>query len=249
MNSYKHLREKMYQDFYKSFGRSELLVKIWSDAFGPNYLKELRNFGFVTKEDLETTSLYLQADNGSSLLDIGCGTGGPGLWIAQKNHLKLTGIDIVQDAVNHAKEFKNNFDLVHDSEFSIGGFDDIPLEANSIDNVMSIDAFWMVKEKVRALQEVKRVMNRGGKFILTTWESTLNNSSFLFIENGFEIISKNVTRNWKEYQLKVYGDILKYRNELIDEIGESANILISEAENAPAMLESNKRYIYYTVIR
>jgi ubiquinone/menaquinone biosynthesis C-methylase UbiE len=245
---YEDLHEDMYKSYYKNAGKSKLLKKIWVDAFGDNYPEGLNNFGFVTNKDLELISKYLEAKPDSSLLDIGCGTGGPGIKIAEQNDLKLKGIDIVSEAIEQAEILKNKFKLTHEAQFQLGGFCDIPFSDSSISNIISIDAFWMVHEKKEALTEMKRVLQQGGKFIFTTWDSILQDPLPLFKECGFSVISREETVNWKQYQLQVYKDILKHKNELLAEIGKSAKILISEATSVPPMLEVTKRYLYHTQV-
>ncbi|WP_108805579.1 class I SAM-dependent methyltransferase [Aquimarina sp. Aq107] len=246
---YEDLNEEMYKNYYKHSAKSNLLVKIWSDALKENYPRRLNNFGFVTNKDLELITRYISAESGTTLLDIGCGRGGPGLWIAEQNKLKLTGIDIIAEAIEQANIFTQNFDLHFDAKFELGGFCNIPLQDSSIDNIISIDAFWMVQNKKDALKEIKRVLKKGGKFVFTTWDSIIDNPSPLFEECGFTIISKNKTEDWKKYQKQVYNDILKYKDELLTELGESARILISEASTVPPMLEVTERRLYHTQVR
>jgi methylase of polypeptide subunit release factors len=45
------------------------------------------------------SSTLLQDANADSMLDIGCGKGGPGLRLAEQLQLRLTGIDIIPEAV------------------------------------------------------------------------------------------------------------------------------------------------------
>jgi len=243
-DKYEDLKEEMYQEYYIHSGKSKLLVKIWSDALGSNYPEGLNNFGFVTKKDLKQISKHLVDTNGSSLLDIGCGIGGPGLHIAEQHKLELTGIDIVEEAINQANLFKENFTLNYDAKFELGDFCNIPLPDASMDNMISIDAFWMVHDKVNALKEIKRVMKKKGKFIFTTWDSVLFDPASLFEANGFTIVANEVTENWKQYQLRIYDDILKHQKQLLEEIGDSAEILISEATTVPPMLEITERRLY-----
>ncbi len=248
--NYTDLQENMYKNYYKYSGESKLVEKIWSDAFGDNYPTGLNHFGFLTNTDLEMISRDLNTEHGDSVLDIGCGKGGPGLRLAEKHGLKLIGIDLIPEAIYEADLFKAKFDLDFEAKFKVGGFCEIPLSDSTIDVVISIDAFWMVHDKVTALNELKRVMKEEKKFVFTTWDSTYFDQTALLEECGYKVISIKETEKWKEYQTKVYNDILRFKEELKKELGAASNILISEATNVLPMLNSNStvRRIYLSEV-
>ena len=115
------------------------MEKIWSEAFGDNYPKGIDHFGYLTQFDLQVIAEKLSLDPGSTLLDIGCGKGGPGLKLAQQMDLKLTGIDVIPEAIDQANRFKAEWKLAHPAHFEIGQFYQIPLGDQSMDAVISID--------------------------------------------------------------------------------------------------------------
>ncbi len=245
---YEDLSEDMYRSYYSYAGKSETLENIWSNAFESNYPSGLDHFGFVTKKDLEMFIRLLNTKQGDVLLDIGCGKGGPGLKIAEQKKLKLIGIDIIPEAIQKANLLKENFDLVYKPTFEVGGFCSIPMPSNSVDVVISIDAFWMVKNKAEALEEIKRVAKSGAQFIFTTWDSVLEDQSLLMAAHGFKVISKVETAHWKKYQTKVYSDIIKHKDQLLREMGEAANVLISEATTVPLIIDGSIRRFYHTLV-
>ena len=245
---YEDLNEDRYKSYYRHSGRSETLEEIWSNAFGNNYPVGLNHFGFLTNTDLKMFISLLTTKQGDVLLDIGCGKGGPGLKIAEEKKLKLFGIDIIPEAIGEANLLKENFNLSYKPKFEVGGFCNIPMPSNSVDSIISIDAFWMVKNKVEALKEIKRVAKSGAQFIFTTWDSVLLDQSLLMTAHGFQVISKVETEQWKMYQMKIYSDILKYKDQLLEEMGEAANILISEAKTVPLMIDASIRRFYHASI-
>ncbi len=245
---YEDLSEEMYKSYYRYSGKRDTLEKIWSNAFENNYPVGLSHFGFLTNADLAMFTSLLNTKQGDVILDIGCGKGGPGLKISEKKKLKLVGIDIIPEAIQKANLLKENFDLVYDPKFEVGGFCSIPLPDNSVDAIISIDAFWMVKDKEEALKEIKRVARNGAQFIFTTWDSIILDQTSLLDSHGFQVISKVETENWKTYQMRVYSDIVKYKDQIINEMGEAANILISEAETVPLIIDSSIRRFYNTSV-
>lgn len=235
-----------YEDYYRFPDRSRWMEKIWSEAFGDAYPTGLEHYGYLTQSDLKTIVELLQIPEGSTFLDIGCGKGGPGLKLAEQLGAKLIGVDIVADAVRQAEVFQQQFDLAHPAEFLEGNFYQLPLEDDSVEAAISIDSLWAATHKILALREVKRVLKPGGKFIFTHWDLIANDQAHLLeVASGLTLVSREETPNWKTYQKEVYSGILKYQAELVEEMGEGANMLIHEAQTSPAFLDQSIRRIYH----
>ncbi len=239
-----NINTRYYSEFYKFNKRSKWIEKIWSEVFGDQYPKGLEHYGYVTNYDIQIITENLKLKPGNILLDIGCGKGGPGLRIAETLDLKLLGIDIVKEVIEQAKIFKENFNLNHEALFHQGEFYNIPLDDEVVDGIISIDAFWTVTDKIFALKEVQRVMKSGAKFIFTYWDQKANDPLPTFMESGLKFINRMETPNWKKYQLGVYNQILEHELEIIEEMGESASMLIYEARVSPPYLDQSVRRIY-----
>jgi len=233
-----------YQHYYQFKGRSQWMEKIWSEAFGEHYPPGLEHYGYVTQTDLDTIAAMLPCVPGDSILDIGCGKGGPGIKIAQARQLQLNGIDIVAEAVEQAKEFVKGFDLEHPVQFLHGQFYSIPFDDAVFDAVISIDSIWAATDKLQALTEVKRVMKPGTQFIFTHWDLVNVESIPIFEESGLKFVSRSETPHWKEFQRKVYEGISSHETELVLEMGAAANMLIYEATASPPHLDNSVRRLY-----
>jgi ubiquinone/menaquinone biosynthesis C-methylase UbiE len=235
-----------YEDYYRFEGRSHWMEKIWSEAFGEAYPAGLEHYGYLTRGDLDIFAEKLKIPEGGTLLDIGCGKGGPGLKLAERLKLKLTGIDIIPEAVEQAKSFQNQFKLDFSARFALGNFYEIPLEDNSVDAIISFDSLWAATHKILALREAKRVMKPGGEFIFTHWDLIANDQAHVLeVASGLTLVDRIETPDWKTYQQKVYAGILKYQNELVEEMGQGANMLLHEAHTSPPYLDLSIRRIYH----
>ncbi len=243
------LNQVYYRYYYQFPNRSHWMEKIWSEAFGDNYPSGLDHYGYLTQHDLRAIADRLQLAPGSSILDIGCGKGGPGLRLAEQLKLRLTGIDIIQEAVAQADAFQEKFDLAYPAHFEVGEFYAIPLPDDSVDAVMSIDSLWAAPNKIQALTEIKRVMKPGAKFIFTYWDLLALDPIPYFEATGLTFIAREDTPDWKAYQNKVYDGILAHENELIAEMGASANMLLYEAKASPPYLDLSVRRIYHLELR
>ncbi len=152
-------------------------------------------------------------------------------------------MDIIPEAVAQANQFKSKFDLKYPAHFEVGSFDHIPLEDDSVDAVICIDSLWAALDKIQAMREIKRVMKPGAKSLFTFWDLLAVESVPLLAHSGLSFVEREDTPDWQDYQMKVYEGILKYEKELVEEMGESADMLIYEAKASPPYLNLSVRRI------
>lgn len=240
----KNLNQVYYEKYYQFPGRSRWMERIWLEAMGDEYPAGLDQYGYLTNYDLRVMASLLPLTENSQLLDVGCGKGGPGLRLAEQLKCCLTGIDIVAEAVEQARAFQSSFELKCPACFEVGSWDEIPLEDNSVDAVISIDSLWAAPDKIRALAEVKRVMKPGARFVFTNWDLLEQEPVPLLEMSGLSCVGRDDTPHWKSYQEKVYAGIKKYKAELVEEMGEGADMLLYEAEASPAHLDRSARRMY-----
>jgi ubiquinone/menaquinone biosynthesis C-methylase UbiE len=234
----------MYRGFYKFKGSSATLREIWKRVLQDDYPEDADPFGFTTRTDLLRIVRELEIGPGARFLDLGCGRGGPGLWVARETGADLIGMDLVEEAIAYAYQSTERFRLKSAATFVVGDFEDIRLPAAYLDGVMSLDCFWMVHNKPAALRQVARVLNTGARFVMTTWVSDREALAAMLQAAGFRILSLEETPRWKELQAAIYRRVLEQRRQIVAEIGqEAAQVLLSEAEHAPEMLERNYRVL------
>ncbi len=241
---YKDLNHVYYERYYQFTKRSEWMEKIWSDAFGEAYPPGLEHYGYLTRQDLADIQERLSIAPGGTLLDIGCGKGGPGLRIAEARQARLIGVDLIPGAVAQAEVFQTQFELAHPAQFLAGDFLALPLADDSVDAVISIDSLWTVTDKVQALREVRRVLRPGGQFIFSNWDLKAVDPVGLLTQSGLSFISRHETANWRHYQRRIYSKIALYQRQLVKEMGDAAQMLLHEAKTSPPYLDASVRRIY-----
>jgi ubiquinone/menaquinone biosynthesis C-methylase UbiE len=241
---YQDQNQVYYSEYYQFAGRSQWMEKIWAEAFGAQYPAGLAHYGYLTQHDLDAFTAAITVPPGSTLLDIGCGKGGPGLRIAERLGLRLIGMDIIPAAVAGARAFASKFDLAYPATFEVGEFYKIPLPDQSVDAVICIDSLWAAPNKIQALMEIKRVMRPGARFVFTFWDLLAVETMPIFAISGLKFITRTDTPDWKTYQQKVYDGILTHEAELVAEMGSAANMLLYEAKASPPYLDLSIRRIY-----
>jgi len=73
---------------------SAVQARIWAETYGDDYPAELDPYSFTTWSELRRVVDALGLARGDLLIDVGCGRGGPGLWVASATGASLLGVDL-----------------------------------------------------------------------------------------------------------------------------------------------------------
>src|SRR5688572_28508967 len=147
---------------------SRVYEDVWRSVFGDEYPTGLDPHSFVTRSELARFARDVRIGPGERLVDLGCGRGGAGLWVATKNSAHLTGIDPAEAAIEAARA--RAAAMAMEASFQPGTFEATGLPDGDADAVMSVDALLFTPDKAAALVELRRVLRRGGRLVLTTWD-------------------------------------------------------------------------------
>ena len=238
---------------FAAVSQSPTLRNIWRVVYGLDYPEEADPFSFVTLTDLRRIAGELEVGRGQTLVDLACGRGGPGLWIAKETGASLVGVDFSEVAVDEARQQASQLGLSEHARFLVGNADATGLPESSLDAVMSVDSFWLFPDKPGAAAEVARILRPGGRFVFTTWDfdhtppgwppQVLHHGDLLR-EAGFLLKVYEETPDWLRRQVAVYEGILTSQPELVAELGESAaSDMIAEARQMPAVLGQSRRVL------
>jgi SAM-dependent methyltransferase len=224
---------------------SPTMRKIWRGVYGSDYPEAAEPFGFSTVTEHRILASDLVVAAGGTLVDVGCGRGGPGMWIAQQVRPKrFFGIDVDAGAVAAARRRRAGFQMTGIAEFYVGSSEDTRLAGVSVDGVVSVDVFWMV-DKNAAVGEMARIIRPGGRLAFTTWEPEgAFRYESLLVEHGFSVVRCEEPDRWRERQSAVYDRILDSAEALQAELGpEAAGVLTDEASRFGPALNEWRRLI------
>ncbi len=234
-----NMSEDRYRPVLAAQSRGKTLRGIYERVYGADYPAEVEPFGFLSAGDLAMVARELDGFGVTRLLDVGCGRGGPGLWVAREIRAALVGIDIVAEAITEARARAAVLASAPPAQFEVASVTETGLPDGAFDGVVSFDALWMVIDKRAAFSEISRILRPGSPLVFTTWEAAHLPYAWLLEPAGFSSITSQFLPRSLERQLRVYEQILGSRQEIAAEMGEAAAaVLAEEARQAPATLRT-----------
>jgi MPBQ/MSBQ methyltransferase len=108
--------------------------------------------------------LSLALAPGITLLDVGCGVGGPARMAAARNGCRVTGIDLSPDFVDLARSLTERLGLTSQVSYDVGSATDLPYGEGSFARAMLNHVGMNIADKARVFGEVRRVLEPGGLF-------------------------------------------------------------------------------------
>lgn len=102
------------------------------------------------------------------LLNIGCAHGAD--FIPFKEHFKMTGVDIAWQMETYLQKYSTKFGFT--AEFKCADMVCLPFDDQSFDWLISIACLHHLEtatDRLKALQEMKRVLQKGGEAFISVW--------------------------------------------------------------------------------
>lgn len=242
-----------YGEMFAAQAGSTTLREIWRAAYQEDYPENADPLSFVTQTDLNWIVDTVELTAGTDLVDLACGAGGPGAYVAHTTGARLTGIDASAGAVEIARRRHTN-GLDAGSRFENHPFEDTCLPDCFADAVMSTDALFYATSQSTLFDEVARIGKPGSRLAFTSFElrshsRALNAGPVLDYRRsleaaGFEIERYEEAPDWESRMRAVFSGILANREELQQELGEVlANLMITWAQFRPQELSDSRRVL------
>ena len=226
-----------YDAVYRVLGQSQTFARIWrANAYGADFPEEFAHISFLTLSEAGRLLGLLGIREGSVLVDVACGAGGPGLWAAQQSGALLVGVDPADSGLAAARDRARHVGMESRSRFVRGTFEHTGLVKASADGVMTVDAFQYAPDKRAALTELRRVLRPAGRIGIVCFEvdpsrltgvpvlgvDPIADYRPLFEECGFAAEVYEETPGWQKRVYGAFGALVEARAALTAEMGERA---------------------------
>jgi hypothetical protein len=112
-----------YDDVYAAISKSATFSLIWQrQVLGDDYPMDFAHISFLTLIELQEMRQRLALRQGAALVDLACGAGGPGLWIAKVMDATLIGVDPSAIGLTHARTRADSVGMANKAWFPQGTF-------------------------------------------------------------------------------------------------------------------------------
>lgn len=241
-----------YDAVYDALPRGETFNRLWrTNAYGGDFPEEFAHTGLLTVPEAQRLRELLQIRPGDTLADLGCGAGGPGLWMASMTGALLVGIDPSAAGLAAARRRASDADLADRARFQQGTFEQTNLADAAAGALMSIDAFHYTPDKRAAFAEFARIMRPGARAGIVCYEVDPSKAQGLPVFGtdpvadyrplitaaGLNVEAYEETPGWQERAYAVFSAIIENNDTLIAEMGDRA----AAAAVAEAMLTTQLR--------
>lgn len=196
-------------------------------------------FSVINTHDLDRFVEELHVGPGDTFVDLGCGAGGPALWIAGRTGASVVGVDFSAAAVRSATKLTRERGMEERARFVQAEATATGLPDGAFAAVMSIDAI-MFADPDAVVAEIARLLRQGGIAAVRATESLIDPSLETLVSDyrpyfqaaGLTVTACEKVATYPERSLRFFRAILAHTAALKIEIGPDADLLIEEASAA-----------------
>jgi SAM-dependent methyltransferase len=155
-------------------------VNLYDNAYGNHELDAYRqvrvatygeDFGqtsWVTTEESEDIPRLLELTRNSSVLEVGCGSGGYASHLVETAGCHITGVDVNESGVRKANELAQARGLASRVSFEqCDASKKLPFDGGTFDAVFSNDVLCHLAGRAEVLAEMYRVLRPGGRIVFS----------------------------------------------------------------------------------
>ena len=145
---------------YESATYREVRIETYGEDFGQT--------SWVTTEESEAIPQLLHLKPDSFVLEVGCGSGGYALHLAEKVGCRLVGLDVNAPGVRNANQLALARGLTSQTRFEqCDASKTLPFDDNTFDAVFSNDVLCHLPGRAAVLVEMFRVLKPGGRMLFS----------------------------------------------------------------------------------
>jgi SAM-dependent methyltransferase len=153
----------LYNTYYDKFA-TDAQQAVRSETYG----EDIGQSSWMTADEMRHFIKLLEIDGSTNVLEVGSGSGGPALFIAENTVCHILGVDVNEFGVRNANDLAQQRFLDRRAVFqSIDAGKPLPFESDSFDVVFSNDVMCHVPDRPLVLRDWYRVLKAGGRMLFT----------------------------------------------------------------------------------
>jgi SAM-dependent methyltransferase len=153
----------LYDNVYGDFA-SRAETEVRRAAFG----EDIGQSSWLTAQDWLRFADEAEVQASSRVLEVGSGSGGPAVYLAEKRGCHVTGVDINENGVANASRLAAARDVSDRTMFrAIDASEPLPFPDASFDAVLSNDAMCHIPHRLEVLRDWRRVLRPRGRMLFT----------------------------------------------------------------------------------
>jgi SAM-dependent methyltransferase len=153
----------LYNHVYSDFG-SDAEAAVRHATYG----EDIGQSSWMTAEAWMQYADLLQVRADTTVLEIGSGSGGPAVYLAQRRGCRVTGVDLNEHGIANGARLAEEGGLADRVSFQrVDASQPLPFSDASFDAVVSNDAMCHIVNRSNALKDWHRVLRPGGRMLFT----------------------------------------------------------------------------------
>lgn len=153
----------LYNTSYDQFS-AEAQQAVRTETYG----EDIGQSSWMTVAELRRFIALLDLSPSTSVLEIGSGSGGPALFLAEAVRCRVTGLDINEFGIKNSTDLarRRGLDSLVKFQLADAGLP-LPFAQDTFDAILSNDAMCHVPGRLEVLSEWHRVLKPGGRMLFT----------------------------------------------------------------------------------
>lgn len=241
-------RQAAYDHFHEYGDVQGKLKAVRAEAWGDEFPAEIDPASSCTWSVIGEMVGRLRLKPGERLVDLGCGRGGTGLWLARAFNARLIGVDVSARAVQISRRRAPGFLPEGRAEFVQATFERTGLPSGCADGAVSVDALPFAFDRDAALAELRRILRPGARAVFTAGRRLPEHPSYDADEPswperaaaaGLEVEAETERPDEPGLWERLYTGVLEHEAQIRAELPEEgARLLFEEANSVGPLLRT-----------
>lgn len=153
----------LYDSAYGNF-EAAILEQVRRETFG----EDIGQNSWITTDEYLRFFGWLELKPTSNVLEVGCGSGGPALFMARTIGCRIRGIDNNENGIATANKMAEEQGLDSRVGFQLAdAAQPLPFESELLDSILCVDAINHLPDRSRVFAELHRVLRPDGRILFT----------------------------------------------------------------------------------